>query len=260
MTKILLQLLAVSFSSHLHAETPANLTSFAFVNNWTQAPVRASDKALDLAIQGNGFFILQMPNRHLVFSRYGEMSLTPDGFLVQTESQGSVLGYCQGELQPINLGAFSRDENKSVAKSFRTELDGKITAQFESGYTSQTCTVALALFQDPTGLARSQHILNITESTGEAYIGLPQHDGRGSIFGSSLELLDEQIYRLNLREIDKERHAKDDWSKQKTLFYVYDLNVTHQELSEIEISAEKMGGGYQGYRRNRRKYTYSNLR
>lgn len=236
------------FSNHLIAETPSAVTTGAIVNNWTQAGVRVSDKPFDLAIQGNGFFVLQLANGEQIYSRYGEMGLTADGYLVHSSSQGKVLGYCDGEFRPIKLSQFARDDKGTAVKSFRTELDGKITAFYESGYTHQTCTVALALFNNPTKLLRDKHILKMTRESGKPFIGTPQKEARGSIYGSSLEELDEHMYRLNIKSVDsdrvaiemeKGRLANEDWLKQRTLFYVYDLKASRQELAEIEKSLEK---------------------
>jgi hypothetical protein len=58
------------------------------------------------------------------------------------------------------------------------------------------------------------------------------------------------MYRLNIKsgntdrvadEMEKQRVAIEQWSKQKTLFYIYDLGVTRQELSDIDVSTEKCG-------------------
>lgn len=175
------------------------LTVGVAVNTWTQGGVRVSERPFDLAVQGNGFFSLQLQSGEQVFSRYGDISLDNEGFLIQTSGQARVLGYCGGELQPINLAQFARDDKNSVAKSFRVELSGKITAIYESGYAHETCTVALALFYNANKLKRSKHLLRPTLESGEASIGKPRQEGRGSIFGSSMEELEEQMYELNVK-------------------------------------------------------------
>jgi hypothetical protein len=246
----LLATFSFCFPTVLFAATPSAVMTGAIVNNWTQAGVRVSDKPFDLAIQGNGFFVLQLTNGEQVFSRYGEMGLSPDGYLIHAASYGKVLGNCDGELRPINLSEFSMDEKGTTIKSFRTELDGKIMAIYESGYTHQSCTVVLALFSNPNKLSRDKHILRVTPESGSPFIGAAHQEARGSIYDSSLEELDEQMYRLNIKpanvdrvvvEMEKERLAKEDWIKKKTLFYVYDLNVSRQDLAEIEKSYEKYG-------------------
>ena len=243
------------FSNLLLAETtPAPVVAGSIVNTWTQAGLRVTDKPFDLGIQGNGFFVLQLPNGLEAFSRYGEMSLNSDGFLVHGASEGKILGYCGGEIEPINLSRFTHDRDGSTAQTFKIELSGSIMAFYENGYAHETCRLALALFQNSSRLQRKQHILTPTTASGEAVVGTPQSEGRGSIYSASLEELDEQMYRLNIKsgnvdrvaaEIEKARVASEQWSKQKTLFYVYDLGVTRSELSEIEASTEKCGNEIQ---------------
>jgi hypothetical protein len=41
--------------------------------------------------------------------------------------------------------------------------------------------------------------------------------------------------------MEKSRVANEQWHKQKTLFYVYDLGITRAELSKIEASEVKCG-------------------
>ena len=248
-----LSLLSLAFcSAAALAETSPPIVAGSIVNAWTQAGLRVTDKPFDLAIQGNGFFALRLPSGEEAFSRYGEMSLDSRGILLHTPTKGQVLGYCDGEIGPIDLSRFARDvADGSIAKSFRIELNGTITAAYENGYTRETCRVALTLFQNPQLLKRGlNHVLNVTGDSGQPSLGMPQVDGRGNIYGSSLEELDEQMYRLNTKatgtdrgveEMEKSRIANEQWHKQKTLFYVYDLGVTRSELSKIEVSEDKLG-------------------
>lgn len=159
-----------------------------------------------------------------------------------------VLGFCNGEIQPINLSRFARDAGGSVLKSLQTRLDGAIIAVYENGYAHDTCSIALARFQNPTKLQRTGHLLQATPVSGPAAIGKPQMDGLGSVYASALEELDEQMYQLNVntgnsdrvvKEMEKQRVANEQWSKQKTLFYIHDLGVTRKELAQIDESTEK---------------------
>jgi len=82
MIKYLLISIAVLSSSLANAEaTPANAITRSIVNGWTQGGLMVTDKLFDLAIQGNGFFVLKLPNGQNAFSRYGAMRLDPDGYL-----------------------------------------------------------------------------------------------------------------------------------------------------------------------------------
>ncbi len=118
----------------------------SIVNAWTQGSVRSTEKPFDLSIQGKGFFVLQQLNGEHAFSRYGEMSLNSEGFLVHSASQNIVLGYCGANLEPINLSRFAQNTDGSVVKSFTTEIDGTIAAHYTNGTVHKTCSIALAIF------------------------------------------------------------------------------------------------------------------
>ena len=75
-------------------------------------------------------------------------------------------------------------------------------------------------------------------------------EGRGTIYGASLELLEEQLYRLNIKspnsakvavEMEKAQLALDQWINQKTLFYIFDLNVDRDDLDRLEKAAGRSG-------------------
>lgn len=250
MLKFLLSLFILSAATSVFADTtPDEVMAGSHINQWTQGGLRVTDKPFDLGIGGAGFFTLQLPDAGMGFVRYGEMSLDANGYLVHSPTQGLVLGFCDGVLEPMQFSRFARDTDGSQVKSFRVELDGSVKALYENGYGRETCKVALALFQNPLRLKRtSRHLLRPTPESGEAFIGLPHLEGRGSVYGSSLEELDEQMYRLNTVdsgtdrvavEMEKARVALEQWAKQKTLFYVYDLNATREELAAIEASAAR---------------------
>ena len=242
-------LIAVLFAGSAIAETTSNIAAGAIVNSWVQSGLRATDKAFDLAIQGHGFFVLRTSNGDMTFSRYGEMGLDRSGYLVHATSQLPVLGYCDDELGPIDLSRFASDpSDSSVAKSFRVELDGKIVAAYANNRVRETCQIALAIFQNPRNLRRGQkHLLDSGIESGDPSIGRPHSNIRGSIYGSALEELDEQLYRSNIndghadritQEMAKSRLANESWQKEKTLFYVYDLGLSRQELLAVEKSAD----------------------
>lgn len=251
MIKRLLLAFVLFTADRVHAEsTSPSVLAGSIANLWTQAALRVTDKPFDLGVQGAGFFVLQLPSGEQVFSRYGELSLNAEGFLLHSSSGGKILGYCSGELQPINLSGFARDPEGAAAESFKIELNGTMNGSYENGKTHGTCTVALALFNNPLKLGRQHHVLRPTVDSGFASIGKPQSDGRGSVYGATLEELDETMYRVNSKsgtgdrvaeEMKKSRAAAAQWSKEKTLFYVYDLDLTREELSGLDQSTERVG-------------------
>jgi hypothetical protein len=251
LTKFILIVSTIFFTKTLQGQTLSPIVAAgSIVNAWTQGSVRSTEKPFDLAIQGKGFFVLQQSNGEHAFSRYGEMSLNSEGFLVHSASQNIVLGYCGANLESINLSRFAQDTDGSVVKSFTTELDGTIVAFYANGTVHKTCSIALAIFQNSSKLERIQHILKATHNSGRAAIGVPLQDGRGSIFGASLEMLDEPLYRLNIIspntdrvavEMEKAHLAMEQWGKQKTLFYIFELKMNQNDLEQIEKAEASSG-------------------
>ena len=140
MTKFFLIVSAIFFAKALLAQTLSPIVvAGSIVNAWTQGSVRSTEKPFDLAIQGKGFFVLQQSNGEHAFSRYGEMSLNSEGFLVHSASQNTVLGYCGANLEPINLSRFAQNTDGSVVKSFTTKLDGTIAALYANVTLHKTC-------------------------------------------------------------------------------------------------------------------------
>ncbi|WP_394425989.1 flagellar hook protein FlgE [Vreelandella stevensii] len=64
----------------------------ATLQDFTQGNIESSGRGLDLAIAGEGFFRFQLPNGDIGYSRNGQLNLTADGRLVN--SQGAqIMGY-----------------------------------------------------------------------------------------------------------------------------------------------------------------------
>ncbi len=71
--------------------------------NFSQGNYQDTGSPSDLAIVGNGFFIVQLQNGELLYTRDGEFGFNNDGFLIDNHSKGMVQGYDQhGNLVPIS--------------------------------------------------------------------------------------------------------------------------------------------------------------
>lgn len=71
--------------------------------NFSQGTYLDTKNASDLAIVGNGFFIVKLTNGELLYTRDGEFGFNKDGILIDQHSGGVVQGYnTQGSLAPIS--------------------------------------------------------------------------------------------------------------------------------------------------------------
>jgi flagellar basal-body rod protein FlgG len=139
---------------------------------FSQGELSQTGNNLDFAIQGNGFFEIQMPDGSLAFTRDG-------GF--QTDCQGRITtgnGYpVQGGFQPLPAGTTSTGITDG----------GKVTYVTASGVT--TFQVRLARFTNPAALdAINSNLFKETVASGTPELGLPGQNGFGTIRQGFLEL------------------------------------------------------------------------
>lgn len=139
----------------------------------TQGSLQSTGNSLDMAIEGSGFFQIQLPDGRTGYTRDGNFNLSSDGTLVNGD------GY---QLQPqiqIPEGATSitigTDGTVSVAMPGQTEVN-------------EVGKIEIARFVNPAGLqAEGNNILTETGSSGQAQTGAGGTDGRGSIRQAMLE-------------------------------------------------------------------------
>ena len=139
---------------------------------FTQGDLTQTGNQLDVAIQGNGFFEVQLPD--------GTLSYTRDGAF-KTDSQGRVVtsdGYpVQGGFQPVPTGTTGITITSS----------GAVTYSTASGSTN--FQVQLARFANPGGLdAMGKNLYKETGASGTAELGNPGENGFGSLQQQALEL------------------------------------------------------------------------
>lgn len=131
---------------------------------------------LDMAIQGDGFFQLQMPDGGIGYTRAGNFVRNAEGQLVL----GNTFGY---PLQPaitiptdIPAGAIS------------IGADGTISAISTSGPPQELGQVQLARFANPSGLLQfGGNVYLESAASGVPLIDNPGNEGLGLIIGGNLE-------------------------------------------------------------------------
>lgn len=140
---------------------------------FTQGSVLQTDNALDVAINGRGFFQVEQPDGSLAYSRDGTFQLNDQGELVTAS------GY---RIQP---GITIPD----AAQSITIGKDGTVSVRL-AGQTSTTQVGSLQTvdFINPVGLQPIGENLYIeTASSGTAQAGTPGQNGLGSLNQGALE-------------------------------------------------------------------------
>jgi len=127
---------------------------------------------LDVAIQGAGFFQVQMPDGTLAYTRDGGFKTDAEGRIVTSD------GYpVQGGFQPVPSGT----TNITISAS------GAVTYTTSSGTTSSQ--IQLANFNNPGGLEAVGHnLFKETPASGTAQLGDPTQNGLGELQQGYLEL------------------------------------------------------------------------
>ena len=140
---------------------------------FTQGSVLQTDNALDVAINGRGFFQVEQPDGTLAYSRDGTFQLNDQGELVTAS------GY---RIQP---GITIPD----AAQSVTIGKDGTVSVRLPGqASTTQVGSLQTVDFINPVGLQPIGENLYIeTASSGTAQAGTPGQNGLGSLNQGALE-------------------------------------------------------------------------
>ena len=139
-----------------------------------QGDITSTGNPLDLCIQGQGFFQVQLPTGELAYTRDGSFSLDPTGIFVTSD------GY---QLQPaITIPPSATNVTIGSDGTVSVQLPGQQQAQ-------QVGTIQLATFANPAGLSSmGQNLFLETTASGNPIVGTPGgSEGLGTILQGSLE-------------------------------------------------------------------------
>lgn len=148
--------------------------------NFTQGSEVATGNALDVTIEGNGFFVLQAPNStypgQKLFTRAGHFTQNKDGDLVMADSDG----------KRLNSSTITIPAN---ATDITITSDGKVLYT-QPGQQQQTEAgqISIATFINPAGLQQvGGTMFAETAASGEPQEGIPGTDNRGKLLSGYLE-------------------------------------------------------------------------
>ncbi|MEZ4369968.1 MAG: flagellar basal-body rod protein FlgG [Polyangiaceae bacterium] len=138
-----------------------------------QGAVQITQNPLDVAIEGNGFFVVQQPDGTPAYTRAGNLKTDGTGRLVTPE--GLPLD------PPITIPA------EAVGVSIGA--DGTVSVNLPGEEAPTTVgQIQIASFVNPAGMSSIGHnLMTATSASGEAQVGNPGSDGRGSLMGGALE-------------------------------------------------------------------------
>jgi flagellar basal-body rod protein FlgG len=160
-----------SYATGLNLGTGVGVQSTTRID--TQGALNTTNNPLDLALDGAGYFQVQLPGGQLGYTRAGNFTRSSEGQLVTAQ------GY------PV-LPAISVPEG---ASSITVSPDGTVSA-IVAGNTDpqQLGQITLAAFANPAGLqAAGDNFLLETGASGPAQLGTAGEGGRGHIRQGMLE-------------------------------------------------------------------------
>ncbi len=149
-----------------------------------QGPLEETGRNLDVAIEGEGFFEIQLPNGETAYTRDGSFQISDQGVL--TTSNGYAV------LPQIRI--------PDDAAEFTISDTGIVSVRRASDTESQEIgRLELARFANPSGLlSLGQNMYGATPASGFPVRGFPNEDGMGrlqqnALEGSNVEIVQEMV-------------------------------------------------------------------
>jgi len=151
----------------------------ATVREFSVGDFQQTGNALDLAISGNGFFQITMPDGTTSYTRDGAFKISADG-------------------QVVNADGFYLYPEITIpedATSVSVGINGEVSVLLVGNDEPQTIgQIELARFINPAGLSAVGHNLyNQTLASGTPILGTPSQDGLGKIDQGYLEISNVEV-------------------------------------------------------------------
>lgn len=157
----------------------------------TQGTLNTTGNPLDLALDGDGLFQVELPGGQLAYTRAGNLTLSATGQLVTAQ------GY------PVQPGI----EVPQGTQSLTVAPDGTVSAVLRGeSEPSELGQLAVASFANPAGLqAIGDNFLIETAASGAAQIGPAGEGGRGAIRQGMLEASNVNVVEELVEMIEAQR-------------------------------------------------------
>ena len=178
-----------AYATGLNLGTGVSVQSTSRIES--QGSLQNTDNALDLALDGDGFFQVALPGGQLAYTRAGNFSRSAEGQLVTAQ------GYVVQPAITIPEGA----------SAITVAQDGTVSATLPgNAEPTQLGQLTVASFANPAGLrASSDNFLMETAASGTAQIGIPGDNGRGHIKQGFLEASNVNVVQELVDMIETQR-------------------------------------------------------
>ncbi|MDX2185043.1 MAG: flagellar basal-body rod protein FlgG [Gemmatimonadaceae bacterium] len=149
-----------------------------------QGTLESTGRPLDLAIEGDGFFQIQLPTGEIAYSRDGGFQISDQGVLTTSGGYGLVPSV------RIPTDAVS----VTISKTGVVSVDRGNASEL-----SEIGRIELARFSNPAGLLTlGENLYRQTPASGQPVLGFPQDAGfgrtmQGALEGSNVEIVNEMV-------------------------------------------------------------------
>lgn len=167
---------------------------------FTQGTLEASDKTLDLAIAGEGFFVVRSapPKQEVTYTRNGSFSVSADHSVVDTigsrlqllpvDSTGNATSTSLSDAKDLVLPTSSPTDPNVALANVSIGIDGLVTATYADGSSQMLGKVAMASFTSNEGLRPiGDAHWQSTGDSGPALVNTATNGSLGSIRSGALE-------------------------------------------------------------------------
>ncbi|HLI28757.1 MAG TPA: flagellar hook-basal body complex protein [Chloroflexota bacterium] len=162
----------------------------AVVANHAAGPLVSTARPLDVAIAGEGFLVVTLPDGRTAYTRDGALQRDGQGRLV---TSSGALVTPQITVPPD-------------ATALHIDRDGRVLAQLPGGGQRELGRLQLARFPNPDGLERvGQNLLVPTGAAGAPAVGAPGEAGFGALLARQLEGANVQVADELVRLVQAQR-------------------------------------------------------
>ena len=128
--------------------------------------------SLDVAIEGDGFFQVTLPDGEIAYTRAGAFELNRDGIIVTSDGL------------PLEPEITIPEDAVDIAIG----LDGTVSATLSDGTTSELGQIELARFINSAGLLSvGRNLLRESEASGDPVLSIAGEEGAGTLRQAFLE-------------------------------------------------------------------------
>ena len=173
--------LGAQLQSSLRARGAGAIASLQLSTNGGE--LKQTSQPLDLAIEGSGFFEVQLPDGSPAYTRAGALSLNADGLLSTA----------------AGLPLSSRIAVPADVNNLRIAANGHVTADLPTRAGVELGEIETANFANPAGLESiGDNMYRATTASGQMQLGTPGDAGSGTIRqgyleSSNVQLVDELV-------------------------------------------------------------------